>query len=163
MFLVIAPRISLSRGVVECRSMFALLLLLLCCTSTMHASRHVCDTDAVEVSIREYVQDANNPAVTDVTVDVTDKCPDDDDLEGIWIKLAWCSGACDFPLALTFVDDILEPSSSHKTVFHSRFDQSHLSRVSRISRVYVEAFKVTGSHFRIFKRDGTERPREPGN
>jgi hypothetical protein len=96
-------------------------------------------------------------------VKLTDSCPADDELEGVFVIVEYSgfSTDCDDKrrsgTASLVKHDIIEPSKSHKTLW----DPLTITTGNReLMCIWVGSVKVTGSYAIRYSRDGTEWSRD---
>ena len=128
------------------QSVFVLTLFLTCAADCTHAL-DACDTKSVDVAVSDYSQDASEPGLYRLSIDVSDSCPDDDKFEGLWVDIGFYArrvGQQSGKKSWVVTSRNIYPSKSHRTRFtmEIRLDPS---RHSEVYCVFVENIKVTGS------------------
>jgi hypothetical protein len=129
-----------------------------------HAREHICETSSVHVSIENLKPGPDTPKTYSFQLKLTDSCPEDDELEGVFVivQYSYYSSDCGDERRLGTVmmapHDIIEPNKSHKTMWDPEF--IHIPPDRELTCIWIGAVHVTGSYAIRYRRDGTEWSRD---
>jgi hypothetical protein len=141
---------------------FALLLSVLVSVPA-HAREHVCETSSVHVSIDNLTPDRDTPNTYSFRLKLIDSCPEDDELEGVFVSVeySWVSTDCRDNKSMgdgsILEHEIIEPSKSHRTLWDP--ESLQIPPNHELMCIWIGNVQVTGSYHIQYTRDGSEKSR----
>src|SRR5208282_809292 len=94
---------------------------------------------------------------------LTDSCPEDDELEGVFVSVeySWVSTDCRDNKSMgdgsKLKHEIIEPNKSHRTLWDS--ESLQIPPNHELMCIWIGNVQVTGSYHIQYTRDGTEKSR----